>query len=65
MRSSHHSPIQTAAGDKQRLSDEACAVAEGQIYALDFFWCERHVVGSNLHIATSLEVTSCGQPVVK
>ena len=26
---------------------------------------ERHVVGSNLRIETSLEVTSCGEPVVK
>jgi fibro-slime domain-containing protein len=40
-------------------------LTEGQIYDLDFFWCERHVVGSNLRIETSLEVTSCGEPVVK
>jgi fibro-slime domain-containing protein len=44
---------------------DTLGLTEGQIYALDFFWCERHVVGSNLRIATSLEVTSCGQPVVK
>jgi fibro-slime domain-containing protein len=44
---------------------DSLGLTDGQIYPLDFFWCERHVVGSNLRIETSLEVTSCGEPVVK
>jgi fibro-slime domain-containing protein len=37
----------------------------GQIYPLDFFWCERHTTGSNFRAETSLEVTDCGSQVVK
>jgi len=48
-----------------QLNLDTLGLTEGQIYPLDFFWCERHVVGSNLRIETSLEVTSCGEPVVK
>jgi len=44
---------------------DSLGLTDGQIYPLAFFWCERHVVGSNLRIETSLEVTSCGEPVVK
>ena len=44
---------------------DSLGLTEGQIYPLAFFWCERHVVGSNLRIETSLEVTDCGKPVVK
>lgn len=44
---------------------DSLGLTEGQIYPLAFFWCERHVVGSNLRIETSLEVTSCGESVIK
>jgi fibro-slime domain-containing protein len=44
---------------------DTLGLTEGQTYGLAFFWCERHVTGSNLRIETSLEVTSCGNPVVK
>jgi fibro-slime domain-containing protein len=44
---------------------DTLGLAEGQVYDLAFFWCERHVTGSNLRIETSLEVTSCGDPVIK
>lgn len=44
---------------------DTLGLTEGQIYDLAFFWCERHVTGSNLRIETSLEVTNCGEPVVK
>jgi len=44
---------------------DTLGLVDGQIYPLAFFWCERHVVGSNLRIETSLEVTSCGDGVVK
>jgi fibro-slime domain-containing protein len=44
---------------------DSLGLTDGQVYRLDFFWCERHVVGSNLRIETSLEVTSCGAPVIK
>jgi fibro-slime domain-containing protein len=44
---------------------DSLGLTEGQTYPLSFFWCERHVVGSNLRIETSLEVTSCGDAVVK
>jgi fibro-slime domain-containing protein len=44
---------------------DTLGLTEGTEYSLAFFWCERHVVGSNLRIDTSLEVTSCGAPVVK
>jgi len=37
----------------------------GQIYPLDFFWCERHTTGSNFRAETSLEVTDCGSTIVK
>jgi len=40
-------------------------LTDGQTYPLAFFWCERHVTGSNLRIETSLEVTSCGDPVIR
>jgi fibro-slime domain-containing protein len=43
---------------------DSLGLVDGQVYPLDFFWCERHVVGSNLRIETSLEVTGCGTPVV-
>jgi fibro-slime domain-containing protein len=42
---------------------DSLSLVDGQIYALDFFWCERHVTGSNLRIETSLEVTNCGETV--
>lgn len=42
---------------------DTLGLVDGQTYPLDFFWCERHVVGSNLRIETSLEVTSCGDVV--
>ncbi len=44
---------------------DTLGLVDGQTYPLAFFWCERHVVGSNLRIETSLEVTSCGDTVVK
>lgn len=44
---------------------DSLGLTEGQTYPLSFFWCERHVTGSNLRIETSLEVTSCGDPVVR
>jgi len=44
---------------------DTLGLVDGQTYPLDFFWCERHVTGSNLRIETSLEVTNCGEPVVK
>jgi fibro-slime domain-containing protein len=48
-----------------QINLDTLGLTEGQTYPLAFFWCERHVVGSNLRIETSLEVTSCGDPVVK
>jgi len=48
-----------------QITLDSLGLSDGQIYPLAFFWCERHVVGSNLRIETSLEVTSCGDPVVK
>jgi fibro-slime domain-containing protein len=44
---------------------DTLGLTEGQTYPLAFFWSERHVTGSNLRIETSLEVTSCGDQVVK
>ena len=44
---------------------DTLGLTEGQTYPLNFFWCERHVTGSNLRIETSLEVTGCGNPVVR
>jgi fibro-slime domain-containing protein len=44
---------------------DALGLTDGQTYPLAFFWCERHVTGSNLRIETSLEVTNCGDPVVR
>ena len=44
---------------------DSLGLSDGKVYPLAFFWCERHVVGSNLRIETSLEVTSCGEPAVK
>ncbi|HYP77486.1 MAG TPA: fibro-slime domain-containing protein [Polyangiaceae bacterium] len=48
-----------------RIMLDTLGLVDGQTYPLAFFWCERHVTGSNLRIETSLEVTSCGDPVVK
>ena len=48
-----------------RIMLDSLGLTDGQTYPLAFFWCERHVVGSNLRIETSLEVTSCGDPVPK
>ena len=48
-----------------RVMLDTLGLTEGQTYPLAFFWCERHVVGSNLRIETSLEVTNCGDPVIK
>jgi len=33
---------------------------EGSVYPLDFFFCERHVVGSNLIFSTSIMLDPCG-----
>ena len=44
---------------------DTLGLTDGQTYPLAFFWAERHVTGSNLRIETSLEVTSCGDPVIK
>jgi fibro-slime domain-containing protein len=44
---------------------DTLGLTDGQTYPLAFFWAERHVTGSNLRIETSLEVTNCGEPVVK
>lgn len=44
---------------------DTLGLTEGQTYPLAFFWGERHVTGSNLRIETSLEVTNCGETVVK
>jgi len=44
---------------------DSLGLTEGQTYPLEFFWCERHVTGSNLRIETSLEVTNCGDTVVR
>jgi fibro-slime domain-containing protein len=48
-----------------RITLDSLGLSDGEVYPLAFFWCERHVVGSNLRIETSLEVTSCGDPVIK
>ena len=48
-----------------RVMLDTLGLVDGQTYPLAFFWCERHVTGSNLRIETSLEVTSCGDPVIK
>jgi fibro-slime domain-containing protein len=48
-----------------QVSLDTLGLTDGQIYSLAFFWCERHVVGSNLRIETSLEVTDCGMPVIR
>jgi len=42
---------------------DTLGLVDGQTYPLAFFWCERHVTGSNLRIETSLEVTSCGDTI--
>jgi len=47
------------------ISLDSQSLTPGQIYSLDFFWSERHVVGSNFRAETSLEVTDCGAVVVK
>ena len=44
---------------------DTLGLTDGQTYPLAFFWSERHVTGSNLRIETSLEVTNCGEIVVK
>ncbi|MEI9935992.1 MAG: fibro-slime domain-containing protein [Pseudomonadota bacterium] len=44
---------------------DTLGLSDGQTYPIAFFWAERHVVGSNLRIETSLEVTSCGGSVLK
>jgi len=44
---------------------DTIGLVDGQTYPLAFFWSERHVTGSNLRIETSLEVTNCGEPVVR
>ena len=44
---------------------DSLGLVDGQIYPLAFFWAERHVVGSNLRIETSLEVTNCGDPILR
>jgi fibro-slime domain-containing protein len=51
---------ETASVDVQTLG-----LTEGNVYPLDFFWCERHVTASNFHIDTSLEIVDCGTVVVK
>lgn len=43
---------------------DSLGLSAGQVYPLDFFWCERHTTGSNFRAETSLEVTSCGTQVV-
>jgi fibro-slime domain-containing protein len=43
---------------------DSLGLVDGQTSPLDFFRCERHLVGSNLRIETSLDVTGCGAPVV-
>ena len=48
-----------------KITLDSLGLTDGEIYPLSFFWAERHVVGSNLRIETSLEVTNCGEPVVK
>jgi len=48
-----------------RIMLDTLGLSDGQTYPLAFFWSERHVVGSNLRIETSLEVTNCGDPIVK
>ena len=48
-----------------RITLDSLGLSDGRVYPLAFFWCERHVVGSNLRIETSLEVTNCGEPVIK
>ena len=42
------------------LGLDTLGLAEGNVYPLDFFWCERHVTASNFHIDTSLEIVDCG-----
>jgi fibro-slime domain-containing protein len=48
-----------------QINLDSLGLSVGQTYPLAFFWCERHVTGSNLRIETSLEVTSCGTPMIK
>lgn len=39
---------------------DGLGLTPGEIYQLDFFWAERHVVDSNFLIETSLEFIDCG-----
>ena len=48
-----------------QITLDTLGLSDGQTYPIAFFWSERHVVGSNLRIETSLEVTNCGDTVVK
>lgn len=50
--------VHGAAGDVCYL--DSLGLTEGQICTLDFFFCERHITGSDLIISTSIELNPCG-----
>ncbi len=51
--------------NKDRARVDALALVEGQICSFDFFYMERHAFGSNLRIATNIEITAEGLEVDK
>lgn len=50
---------------KDRARVDALALEEGGVYSFDFFYMERHGVGSNLRILTNIEVSEDGLDVDK
>ncbi len=54
---------QLTGADKVRV--DKLAMTEGGVYSFDFFYMERHGVGSNLKITTNMEVTAEGLDVDK
>jgi len=48
-------PTETGSVDLDSLG-----LTVGKIYPFDFFFCERHIVGSNLRWSTSIELNPCG-----
>jgi fibro-slime domain-containing protein len=50
--------VHGSASDSVNL--DSLGLTLGQSYQLDFFFCERHVTGSNLVISTSIKLDPCG-----
>jgi fibro-slime domain-containing protein len=50
--------VHGSASDSVNL--DSLGLTLGNTYQLDFFFCERHVVGSNLVISTSIKLDPCG-----